>query len=61
MLSVLVVPPPFDVEFPTNPKTYAYTTTPAAMAMSINNNVAIIGLIPRFLKNFVFSIDFQPS
>ncbi len=36
-------PPEFVVEFPTKPITYAYTTTPAAIAIKIRSSVAIIG------------------
>ena len=56
-------PPAFVVEFPIKPTTYAYTTTPAAIAMSIMSSVAMIGLMPflgamRFIRLHFYAIVF---
>ena len=51
--------PVFVVLFPMNPITYAYTITPAAIAIKIRSKVAMIGLIPFFSLIRFFLIIFQ--
>ena len=60
MLSVFVAPPVFPVELPAKLMTYAYTITPAAIAMRIKSRVAMIGLMALFcLRHFSLFITCQ--